>query len=128
VWQELRSWIRQSIDGLDARGLSVVPGTPDGVEGSMREILRTVVGARERSFFYCDFDRWPHWAGAFLQELDAFPDMVVARFPDAWYVCVGRTERAFATHLEVQRIAKAATNRALTLDAGRRLDATGRSC
>ena len=113
---------------LVAWGASIVSGAPDGVGGSMRALLRAASAERAPSSFYCDFDRWLHWAGAFPQELDAFPDTVAARFPDAWYVCVGRTARAFGTHPEVQRIAEAATNRALALAAGRRLDATGGSC
>jgi hypothetical protein len=40
-----------------------------------------------------------------------------------WYVCLGRTARAFATHPAAQRLPETATNRALSVAAGRSLDA-----
>ena len=40
-----------------------------------------------------------------------------------WYVCLGRTARAFATHPAAQRLPETATNRALSAAAGRPLDA-----
>jgi hypothetical protein len=40
-----------------------------------------------------------------------------------WYVCLGRTARAFATHPAAQRLPEMATNRALSATAGRPLDA-----
>ena len=40
-----------------------------------------------------------------------------------WYVCLGRTARAFRTHPAAQRQPEAATNRAISLAAGRSLDA-----
>jgi hypothetical protein len=40
-----------------------------------------------------------------------------------WYVCLGRTARAFGTHPAAQRLPETATNRALSVATGRPLDA-----
>jgi hypothetical protein len=78
------------------------------------------------SVFACDFDRWLHWAIAWPQELAELSQRV-ARLgrgrATPWYVCLGRTARAFATHPPVQRLPEAATNRVLSLAAARPLDA-----
>src|SRR5690606_4801185 len=42
----------------------------------------------------------------------------------AWYVCLGRTERALATHPMAQVLPESLTNRALSAEAGTCLDAT----
>ena len=56
------------------------------------------------------------------------PERLLARRPRPWYVCLGRTRRAFATHPYVQRTTERATNRAASLALGRRLDATAGAC
>ena len=60
------------------------------------------------------------------QELAALPARVArlgASASPPWYVCLGRTARAFATHPAAQRLPEMATNRALSAAAGRPLDA-----
>lgn len=113
---------------LEAFGVTVVPGGEGEVGDAMRALLRAALETGSSSYLYCDFDRWLHWCGTFPQELEEVPGRVGREFPDAWYVCIGRTQRAFASHPEVQRVAEAATNRVLEIAAGRPLDATAGAC
>lgn len=114
--------------GLEEVGATIVPGGSEPVGSAMRALLRAAVATERSSFLYCDFDRWLHWCGAFPHELDELPGRIAIEIQDAWYVCIGRTERAFASHPEVQRVAEWATNRALEIAAGRPLDATAGAC
>ena len=109
---------------LEELGAIVVPG---GHTGEGRRAVLAAAGPEYASYFSCDFDRWLHWARFWPQELIALPERVArlgsrGRTPP-WYVCLGRTARAFATHPPVQRLAEAATNRALSVAAGHPLDA-----
>ena len=109
---------------LEEIGATVVPG---GLTGEGRRAVLTAAGPQHPSYFSCDFDRWLHWARFWPQELTALPERV-ARLGSRgqtppWYVCLGRTARAFATHPPAQRLPEAATNRALWVAAGRSLDA-----
>ncbi len=113
---------------LDEFGAIIVPSGLEPVGGSMRALLRAAVATERSSYLYCDFDRWLHWSGTFPRELEGVPARITLEFPNAWYVCIGRTERAFASHPEVQRVAEWATNRALEIASGRYLDATGGAC
>ncbi|MEA2594759.1 MAG: hypothetical protein QOF01_1228 [Thermomicrobiales bacterium] len=113
---------------LRARDAIVEIRPPGSVGAAMRSVLGAAVTAGHAAYFYCDLDRWLHWAGSFPDELDGLPGLLAARWSTAWYVCIGRTARAFATHPPVQRAAEAATNRALSLAARRRLDATAGAC
>lgn len=113
---------------LEEVGATIVPGGNEPVGSAMRALLRAAVATECSSYLYCDFDRWLHWCGTFPRELDEVSARIARKFPDAWYVCVGRTERAFASHPEVQRVAEWATNRALEIAAGRPLDATAGAC
>lgn len=84
-------------------------------------------GSEHPSYFSCDFDRWLHWARFWPDELLTLPVRVERlgrrdRTPP-WYVCLGRTARAFSTHPAVQRLPETATNRALSVPAGSPLDA-----
>jgi hypothetical protein len=107
---------------LEALGACIVPG------GRTGEGRRTALAAMppHLSAFACDFDRFLHWVTAWPDDLAALPQRV-ARLgrgrPAPWYVCLGRTARAFATHPAAQRLPEAATNRVLSLAAGRPLDA-----
>jgi len=104
-------------------GAHIVPGAQAG------ESRRAALTAAEdqSAYFSCDFDRWLHWVRFWPQELASLPARV-ARLSDGkrsspWYVCLGRTARAFATHPAAQWLPEAATNRALSAAAGRPLDA-----
>jgi hypothetical protein len=105
-------------------GATVVPG---GLTGVGRRAALAAAGSGHPSYFSCDFDRWLHWSRFWPEELLALPARVARlarshRTPP-WYVCLGRTARAFSTHPAAQRLPEAATNRALSVAAGRSLDA-----
>ncbi len=108
---------------LEQLGARVVPGGSTGV--GRRAALAAGSGAA--AWFNCDLDRWLHWAIFWPDELAALPERVqwLGRGERArpWCICLGRTARAFRTHPAVQRLPEAATNRALSLAAGRTLDA-----
>jgi hypothetical protein len=109
---------------LEKLGAHVVPG---GQAGEGRRAALTGARADQRASFSCDFDRWLHWARFWPDELAALPARVARlgsgkRIPP-WYVCLGRTARAFATHPAAQRLPESATNRALSAAAGLPLDA-----
>lgn len=104
--------------------MRVVPG---GATGVGRRAALDAAGPDCAAYFNCDLDRWLHWATCWPEELAALPARV-ARFGVSertrpWAVCLGRTARAFRTHPPVQRLPEEATNRALSLAAGRPLDA-----
>lgn len=112
---------------LREHGVAVVAGEK-GVGVSRRAALRAVTAEHAGDVLYCDFDRWLHWADRFPDELAAVPERLARRRPAPWYACLGRTRRAFASHPPVQQTVERATNRALSLLAGRRLDATAGAC
>ena len=93
-----------------------------------RSAVAAALAVGQSAVIYCDFDRWLHWSNHFPDELAAIDGRISHRRPRPWYVCLGRTARAFATHPEPQRMAEGATNRALSLLVGRRLDATAGAC
>jgi hypothetical protein len=109
---------------LEQLGAHVVPG---GQVGEGRRAALTAAGADQLASFSCDFDRWLHWARFWPDELAALPARVArlgaGRRIAPWYVCLGRTARAFATHPAAQRLPETATNRALSAAAGSALDA-----
>jgi hypothetical protein len=109
---------------LEQLGAHVVPG---GQAGESRRAALSAAGADQPAYFSCDFDRWLHWARFWPDELAALPARVArlgsGKRISPWYVCLGRTARAFATHPDAQRLPEAATNRALSVAAGRSLDA-----
>ncbi|HEX2034942.1 MAG TPA: hypothetical protein VHS99_12225 [Chloroflexota bacterium] len=119
---------RGVVERLQGAGAVVIGGKHDQIGVARRLALQAAVDGGHEAFFYCDFDRWLHWAGAYPEELAALPQRLAARRPRPWYVCLGRTARAFASHPYVQRVAEGATNRTLSLALGRRLDATAGSC
>lgn len=119
---------RRLVDALRAYG-ATVEIQPIGAPGTGRRRSLELARAHGHSaYLYCDFDRWLHWVGRFPDELRSLPGLVRRSAPDAWYVCIGRTERAFASHPEVQRVAERATSRAFELVIGREIDATAGSC
>ncbi|MBA3414705.1 MAG: hypothetical protein H0U10_05720 [Chloroflexia bacterium] len=75
-----------------------------------------------------DFDRWLFWIETHPDELLALPARLAARRPRPWYAAVGRSRRAWETHPAAQRACEGPTNRALSLAAGRILDATAGCC
>ncbi len=119
---------RDVVAALQDRGVQVIGGANDRVGAARRLALRTAFDAGHGAFLYCDFDRWLHWMGRFPDELLALPGRLAGRHRGPWYACLGRTRRAMATHPYVQRIAEGATNRAISLACGRRLDATAGAC
>jgi hypothetical protein len=104
-------------------GASVNPGGQAG-EGRRASLM---AGGDQPAYFSCDFDRWLHWVRFWPDELAALPSHVArlrgSKGVPPWYICLGRTARAFATHPAAQRLPEAATNRALSVAAGRSLDA-----
>lgn len=109
-------------------GASLLVEPPGTAGASQRRALAAAVEASHASFFCCDFDRWLHWAGRFPEELASLPQRIAQIQPAPWYVCLGRTARAFATHPPVQRAAERATNRALALALRCHVDATAGAC
>jgi len=112
---------------LAERGVVLLPGEARiGVARRTALAAAAVAAGRGEAgdVLACDFDRWLHWAGRFPAELASIPARLARRRPAVWYACLGRTARAFATHPPVQRVAERATNHALSLAVGRRLDAT----
>lgn len=105
-------------------GARVVPGGATGV--GRRAALAAAMTDCD-AVFNCDLDRWLHWADCWPEELAALPERVIrlgtSERTRPWCVVLGRTARAFRTHPPVQRLPETATNRALSLAAGRPLDA-----
>lgn len=107
---------------------NVSVGEPNRIGQSRREALQLAREDGAERLFYCDFDRWLHWADRFPDELQGLPGTIVRHDPDAWYVCLGRSSRAFATHPRVQRETEALSNRVISLLTGKKVDATAGSC
>ncbi len=76
-----------------------------------RQALKLALEGPAGYFHYCDLDRLLHWWRTYPDELRA----TVARIPGCDYLVVGRTDRAFQTHPECQRLTEAITNRVGTL-------------
>jgi hypothetical protein len=115
-------------DALRSFGVQVAEEPPGAAGAGQRRALDEAAAGLSGPFFCCDLDRWLHWTTRFPDEIDELPDRIAAIRPAPWYVCIGRTTRAFATHPECQRLAERATNRALGHAVGRRLDATAGAC
>lgn len=102
-----------------------VETSPSGAAGDgQRNALRSAIRAGYPECFVCDFDRWLHWADSHADELATLAFRLERDHPDAWYVCLGRTERALLTHPVTQILPETMTNRALSHVAGTALDAT----
>jgi hypothetical protein len=108
---------------LQALGVQVVEG---GATGAARRAALEAIPS-ELASSNIDFDRWLHWLIAWPDELGGLSariERVAARQGVApWCIVLGRTARAFATHPQVQRLPETATNRTLSLTAGKPLDA-----
>jgi hypothetical protein len=108
---------------LQDLGVQVVEGGATGV--ARRAALEAI--PHDLASSNIDFDRWLHWLTAWpdeLENLSARIERVIARQKATpWCVLLGRTARAFATHPPVQRLPETATNRTLSLVAGKSLDA-----
>lgn len=108
---------------LQDLGVQVVEGGATGV--ARRAALEAI--PRDLASINIDFDRWLHWLTSWPDELEHLPariERVVARQQvTPWCIVLGRTARAFATHPQVQRLPETATNRTLSLVAGKPLDA-----
>jgi hypothetical protein len=113
---------------LRGRGVEVETAATGLIGESRRRALHAGYAAKHTRFLYCDFDRWLHWICHFTDELKNLPHCIARCDPSPWYVCLGRSTRAFATHPTVQRLAEGATNRALSLAVGQRIDATAGAC
>jgi hypothetical protein len=115
---------RRLVAALEETGAHVVGG-PTGVAGlGQREVLAAAIGAGAGDVLLYDLDRWLHWNATYPDELRRLPDRISRELPGAWYVCLGRTERALATHPQTQVLPETATNRALSAVTGQCLDAT----
>lgn len=108
---------------LQALGAQIVEGGTTGV--ARRAALAAIPSNLGSSNI--DFDRWLHWLTAWPEELENLSsriERVVARQKlTPWCILLGRTDRAFQTHPPVQRLPETATNRTLSLAAGKSLDA-----
>jgi len=102
-----------------------VPGL---IGRSRREVLRYARADGAETIMYCDFDRWLHWAWHYQRELIDVPQAIDQRCPHAWYVCLGRTSRAYTTHPRVQRETEQLSNDVISLLVGQSLDATAGAC
>ena len=112
------------IDALCEHGAHVTC-LPIGVPGqAQRLVLECALAHGASEGLLCDFDRWLHWIDAWPDELSQLPNRIAREHPEAWYCCLGRTERAFATHPQTQILPETATNRALAALLGRSIDAT----
>ena len=107
---------------LSAASVTIVPGGSE-IGAARRAAARAAYDAGHTSLLAIDFDRWLFWATTVPAELAALPVRLERHRPRWWYVCLGRTRRAFASHPEVQRRTEAVTNAALSHALGRRLDA-----
>lgn len=72
-----------------------------------RQALRLALEGPADYFHYCDLDRLLHWWRTHREELVR----TVRLIPGHDYLVIGRTERAFGTHPECQRLTEAITNR-----------------
>jgi len=113
---------------LETAGARPIPGGKEIGRGRRDAVAAASFHAPGADVLCIDFDRWLHWADRFPEDLAALPGRIAARRSRPWYACVGRTARAWATHPEVQRACEGPTNRALSLAAGMRLDATAGCC
>lgn len=112
------------VHALRKMGVRIEIG-PAGVPGAaQRRALSAAVQAGHQHMLVCDFDRWLHWIGSYPGELLGLHQRIEHEHADAWYICLGRSDRAFATHPIAQQLPEAATNRALSSIAGAWLDAT----
>ncbi len=114
----------QVIDTLHEAGVRIEVGPGGSAGAGQRRALDAAVRDEHHNLFVCDFDRWLHWAASYPRELADLPDRVDREHANAWYICLGRTDRAFATHPAAQSLPEEMTNRALSIVVGRRLDAT----
>jgi hypothetical protein len=114
-------------DLLAARGARLVPGGPQVGRARLDAVAAASHAARQ-DVLCIDFDRWLHWADCYPEELLALPGRLARRRPRPWYACVGRTRRAWMAHPRVQRECEGATNHALSIAAGKTLDATAGCC
>jgi hypothetical protein len=112
------------VEALRAAGARVRADGDARAGENRRRAVADALASGASSIFSCDFDRWLHWAKFFPDELAALPTRIADECPESWYVSLGRTSRAYATHPLVQRATEEATNHALSLVLGRGVDAT----
>jgi hypothetical protein len=106
-----------------------VDTVPAGSVGdARRNALGRAVDHSSNAILMCDFDRFLHWAIHFPEELADLPNRINELQPHPWYVSLGRSTRAFATHPRVQQVAESATNDALGIAVGYPIDAVGGAC
>lgn len=113
----------RTLDTLRSLGVTVERAPAGSIGNSRRVAVRGAKRLLASAIFLCDFDRWLHWATYHGEELALIPTVVSAMIPAPWFVCIGRTARAFATHPRAQQEPEAATNRALELAVGFPVDA-----
>ena len=80
-----------------------------------RQALKLALEGPAGHFHYCDLDRLLHWWRTYPAELGR----TVGLIPGRDYLIIGRTERAFGTHPECQRLTEGITNRVGTAVLGR---------
>ncbi|HET7056866.1 MAG TPA: hypothetical protein VFI12_10410 [Thermomicrobiales bacterium] len=126
VTDETDARIATALESLGAEIIQVATGA---IGTARRAALRrSAERCHEAGILACDFDRWLHWARHYSRELRCVPERIAAIRPAPWYVCIGRSARAFATHPQVQRDAEAATNHALEIVVGFPIDAVAGAC
>jgi hypothetical protein len=112
------------------RDLGALVDTRAGSEigTARRNVVASAARIDSNPVLYCDFDRWLHWQSTYPDELLDLPSRVLHDHPNAWFVCLGRTRRAFETHPRVQRDTETLSNLVATIALGTDLDVTAGAC
>jgi hypothetical protein len=116
------------VNALQRAGATIVqdPTAPNAIESLGHVRLRTMQHAVARGHQHlhlCDWDRVIHW----LTHYPAEYHTVARQILDHDFLVIGRTQRAFDSHPEVQRATEASTNRAFAAAYGAALDITAGS-
>jgi len=94
-----------------------------GIGEGRRESVRMALDQKSDLIQYCDFDRILHWVATFPQELP----MVASAIVNSDFLILGRTQRAFGLHPNVQQVTEDLTNKAFSLAFGQIVDVTAGS-
>ncbi|GAB4216895.1 MAG: hypothetical protein OHK0022_58590 [Roseiflexaceae bacterium] len=124
--QVTRATVPRSVALLREAGV-LLGAEPEGQPGGVahlgwarRDALALGLRLETPTVLLCDFDRALHWAERYPEELDA----VAAALPTHDCTVLGRTQRAFASHPQVQSATEAAVNQAFAAVCGRDWDIT----
>ncbi|MBC8077705.1 MAG: hypothetical protein H7Y32_16635 [Chloroflexales bacterium] len=114
---------------LHASGAAVALELPGAREGLMsvgqarREVVKQALEMSAELIHLCDFDRALHWAEFYPDELAG----VIAQLGSHDFTVLGRTQRAFETHPQVQRDTERIINALFAAAYGQPWDVTAAS-